>query len=281
MLNLLWCFTAHGISLTSWSHVTTTVWLSDRHLSLLPRRYSRQRESPRRLQSRPLRQHGRPTDALPTGRPGSTRPRMHTRTCVTAKQGLLGWMHDQSASFKAETWPESRWKWVRALIFCAIEGKMCSLSWISWAWRPSERLCVFVWCVFVTGVGGGGGIPQSSEHLSPLWSGSGCMGRKGVPTCCPAPVCLRSLAAVLSAWPSCKCGGLIKPTARHTQAHKRGWWKWGMEWALMDIGIELHWQGWRLKAWIPRQTCRLRLKQAVGSTRRLCCYYNAVCNKPS
>lgn len=93
------------------------------------------------------------------------------------------------------------------------------------------------------------------------------------------PDCLRSLAAVLSVWPSCKCGGLIKPTARHTQAHKRGWWKWGMEWALMDIGIELHWQGWRLKAWIPRQTWHLRLKQAVGSTRRLCCYYNAVCKK--
>lgn len=134
----------------------------------------------------------------------------------------------------------------------------------------TERVCVCVYVCVMCVCHRGGGIPQSSEHLPPLWRGSGCMGRKGVPTFCCAPVCLRSLAAVLSAWPSRKCGGLIKPTVRHTQAHKRGWWKWGMEWALMDIGIELHWQGWRLKAWIPRQTCRLRLKQAVGSTRRLC-----------
>lgn len=61
--------TAHGISLTSSSHVTTTVWLSDRHLSLLSRCYSRQWQSPRRMQSCSLRQHGCPTDALPTGRP--------------------------------------------------------------------------------------------------------------------------------------------------------------------------------------------------------------------
>lgn len=50
------------------SHITTTVWLSDRHLSLLTRRHPGQRQPPGRLQSRSLRQHGRPADALPTGR---------------------------------------------------------------------------------------------------------------------------------------------------------------------------------------------------------------------
>lgn len=55
--------------MTSSSHITTTVWLSDRHLSLLPRCHSGQRQSPRRLQSSTLREHGRPADALPTGRP--------------------------------------------------------------------------------------------------------------------------------------------------------------------------------------------------------------------
>ena len=55
-------------TLTSSSHITTTVWLSDRHLSLLTRCHSGQRQSPRRLQSSTLCQYGCPPDALPTGR---------------------------------------------------------------------------------------------------------------------------------------------------------------------------------------------------------------------
>lgn len=54
---------------TSSSHITTTVWLSDRHLSLLSRCYSGQRQSSWRMQSSTLCQYGRPPDALPTGRP--------------------------------------------------------------------------------------------------------------------------------------------------------------------------------------------------------------------
>lgn len=86
--NLIICcyyyIAAHGISLTSSSHVTTTVWLSDRHLSLLSRCYSRHWQSPGRVQSCSLCQHGCPTDALPTGRlrgrPGTTLWCINTRT---------------------------------------------------------------------------------------------------------------------------------------------------------------------------------------------------------
>lgn len=74
--------TAHGISLTSSSHVTTTVWLSDRHLSLFSRCYSGRWQSPRRVQSCSLCQHGRSTDALPTGR-----PEQHKRFRLSFKNG--------------------------------------------------------------------------------------------------------------------------------------------------------------------------------------------------
>jgi len=50
------------------SHVTPTVWRSDRHISLLPRCDPGHRQPPRRLQGSTLRQHGCPPDALPTGR---------------------------------------------------------------------------------------------------------------------------------------------------------------------------------------------------------------------
>lgn len=165
----LWiCYYAHGISLTSSSHVTTTVWLSDRHLSLLSRCYSRQRESPRRLQSRSLRQHGRPTDALPTGRPrncpGSRRPCMNTRACVSRlnKDSWVGCkmisqhLLKQNLDLRAGESELEPWFLCnrRQDAFAKLDQLTEATIWCT------ERLCVFVfaWCVFVIGMGG---IPQS------------------------------------------------------------------------------------------------------------------------
>lgn len=51
---------------------------------------------------------------------------------------------------------------------------------------------------------------------------------------------------------------------RQARAHKRDDESGGMEWALMDIGVELHWQGWRLEAPAYRDRLRcLRLKRAA------------------
>lgn len=87
---------------------------------------------------------------------------------------------------------------------------------------------------------------ETSGHLSP----SGCVERvtlyrerRGGQTsdlllsafCIPAAVFVR-LTLV-------KSSGLIKPTVRQARAHKRDDESGGMEWALMDIGVELHWQG--------------------------------------
>lgn len=138
-----------------------------------------------------------------------------------------------------------------------------------------ENVCVWVRCVLVFGGGGLRLSPKSIFHLR----GGGQVALEGKVRRHLIRSCLftRPGRCAVSAWPSCKYGGLIKPTARHKQAHKRGWWKWGEEWALMVIGIELHWQGWGFKVWIPRQACCLRWKQAVESTCRLRSYYNAVC----
>lgn len=171
VLNMLLCLTAHGISLTCSSHVTTTVWLSDRHLSLLSRCHSGQRESPRRLQSRSLRQHGRPTDALPTGRPrncpGSRRPRMNTRAYVSRlnkdfwvgskmiNQHLLKQKLDLRAG---ETELEPWFLCIRRQdVLAHLDQLTVAAIWCT------ERRCVFVfaWCVFVIGMGVGGGGDSS------------------------------------------------------------------------------------------------------------------------
>lgn len=44
----------------------------------------------------------------------------------------------------------------------------------------------------------------------------------------------------------------------------------GMEWALMDIGVELHWQGWRLEACIPRWASLFEVEIGSGQARTDC-----------
>ena len=103
-------------------------------------------------------------------------------------------------------------------------------------------------CLCVLGEGREQLRPQCTFHLLAVWRGSGCTGRGEVdrhliccyllsrPGCCV--VCLTLV----------KSSGLIKPTVRQARAHKRDDESRGMEWALMDISVELHWQGWRLEA---------------------------------
>lgn len=122
--------TAHGISLTSSSHVTTTVWLSDRHLSLFSRCYSRRWQSPRRVQSCSLCQHGRSTDALPTGR-----PEQH-------KRFRLSWKMVTQHILKGDIWLVSRWKCTGGCDFFLYVTY--TLTWTCWpraAIRRTERLC--------------------------------------------------------------------------------------------------------------------------------------------
>lgn len=202
-MNLLLCLTAHGISLTSSSHVTTTVWLSDRHLSLLPRCHSGQRESPRRLQSRSLRQHGRPTDALPTGRPrncpGSRRLCTNARTCVSRlnedfwvgckmiSQHLL----KQNLDLRAGESELEPWFFCnrRQDVLALLDQLTVATIWCT------ERLCVCVCLrdVFVIGVGGFLS-PQSTFPLcgegQAAWGGTVC--RHFAP-----------LPSVYAAWPLC------------------------------------------------------------------------------
>lgn len=134
--------TAHGISLISSSHVTTTVWLSDRHLSLFSRCYSRRWQSPWRVQSCSLCQHGRSTDALPTGR-----PEQH-------KRFRLSWKMVTQHILKGDIWLVSRWKCTGGCDFfffvCNMHTHMDLLAASSHqtCW---ETVCACVWCVLVVG----------------------------------------------------------------------------------------------------------------------------------
>ena len=101
-------------------------------------------------------------------------------------------------------------------------------------------------------VGGGEGAAQTSVHLSP----PGCVERVRPYGERRGEVDRHLICCYLLSRPGCcvvcltlvKSSGLIKPTVRQARAHKRDDESRGMEWALMDISVELHWQGWRLEA---------------------------------
>lgn len=163
--NLCYEITAHGISLTS-SHVTTTVWLSDRHLSLLSRCYSRQRQSPGRVQSRSLCQHGRPADALPTG-----------RTTSLSWHDTPAHEHHINTSHFHGQWPTcgkvvsdmwAGWKCTGELPLLWVTCTLTQTCWPRAAVRRAERPCVRDVCDVCWLLGGWSGSalsPQSTFHL--------------------------------------------------------------------------------------------------------------------